>query len=78
MDPDPLHEFPPSFEDIFSDDLEHQHSTRSGLSSYHPEFYPEARTPTTEDIFSSAPPVTQYQLTPDYSVFDYSTFLSTP
>ncbi|MFQ6651687.1 hypothetical protein Gotur_023911 [Gossypium turneri] len=51
MDPDPLHEIPPSFEDIFGDDLEPQHLTRFGSSSYHSEFHPEARTPTIEDIF---------------------------
>ncbi|MFQ6658858.1 hypothetical protein Gotur_027953, partial [Gossypium turneri] len=78
MDPDPLHEIPPSFKEIFGDDLEPQHSTQSKLSSYHPKFHPEACTPTTEDIFPSAPPVMQYQLTPDYSVYDNSTFLSTP
>ncbi|KAG8496355.1 hypothetical protein CXB51_007610 [Gossypium anomalum] len=38
----------------------------------------EARTPITEDIFPSAPSVTQYPLTPDYGVYDYTTFLSTP
>ncbi|KAA3482843.1 cation/calcium exchanger 4-like [Gossypium australe] len=78
MDPNPLHEIPPSFEDIFGDNLEPQHTTRSGSSSYHPEFHLEARTPTTEDIFPSAPPVTQYHLTLNYSAYDYSTFLSTP
>ncbi|MFQ6659831.1 hypothetical protein Gotur_028573 [Gossypium turneri] len=78
MIPDPLHEIPPLFEYIFGGDLEPQHSTRSRSSLYQPEFHPEAHTPTTEDIFPLAPPVTQYQITSDYSVYDYSTFLSTP
>ncbi|KAG8484012.1 hypothetical protein CXB51_023200 [Gossypium anomalum] len=78
MDPDPLRDILPLFENIFGDDMEPQHSTRSGSSSYHPELHPEARTPTIEDIFPSAPPITQYPVTPDYGVYDYSTFLSTP
>ncbi|KAH1048085.1 hypothetical protein J1N35_038869 [Gossypium stocksii] len=77
-EPEPEQEIPPSFEDIFGDDIDPQHSTQSGSSSYHPTFYPEQCTPTTEDIFPSAPPATQYPLTPDYGVYDYSTFLSTP
>ncbi|KAK5835014.1 hypothetical protein PVK06_010696 [Gossypium arboreum] len=81
LDPDPLRDIPPLFENIFGDDMEPQHSTRSGSSSYHPELpelHPEARTPTIEDIFPSAPPITQNPVTPDYGVYDYSTFLSTP
>ncbi|KAK5785090.1 hypothetical protein PVK06_039639 [Gossypium arboreum] len=70
-------QFPSSFEDIFGDDPEPQHSTHSGSSSYHLELDWEARTPTIEDIFSSALLVTQYLLTPDYGVYDYTTFLST-
>ncbi|KAH1083534.1 hypothetical protein J1N35_023295 [Gossypium stocksii] len=58
LDPNPLREIPPSFEDIFGDDIDPQHSTRSGLSSYHSELHPEAHTPTTEDIFPSVLSVT--------------------
>ncbi|MFQ6629896.1 hypothetical protein Gotur_007180, partial [Gossypium turneri] len=79
IDPDPVHEVPPSFEDFFGDNLHRQHPTRSrSSSSYHPDFHPEARTSTNEDIFPSAPPVTQYQLSPDYGEYNYSTFLTTP
>ncbi|KAK5784523.1 hypothetical protein PVK06_039049 [Gossypium arboreum] len=77
LNPDSLQEIPPSFEDIFGDDLEPQHSTRFEWSSYHQKLRFETRTPTTEDIFPSAPPVIQYPLTPDYGVYGYSTFLST-
>ncbi|KAK5775543.1 hypothetical protein PVK06_043444 [Gossypium arboreum] len=71
-------QFPPSFEDILCDDPELQHLTQSGSSSYHWELDPEAHTPTTEDIFPLTPLITQYPLTPDYGVYDYTTFLSTP
>ncbi|MFQ6652107.1 hypothetical protein Gotur_024122, partial [Gossypium turneri] len=79
IDPDPLHEVPPSFEDFFGYNLHRQHPTRSGSSSsYHPDLHPEVRTPTTEDLFPSAPPVMQYQLSPDYGEHNYSTFLTIP
>ncbi|KAH1122753.1 hypothetical protein J1N35_005913, partial [Gossypium stocksii] len=76
--PEPEQQIPPSFEDIFGNNLDPQHSTRSRSSSYHLEFDHEAHTPTIEDIFPLAPSITQYPLTLDYGIYDYSTFLSTP
>ncbi|KAH1040597.1 hypothetical protein J1N35_042340 [Gossypium stocksii] len=72
-DPTPLREIPPSFEDIFGHDIEPQHSTRSGLSSYHPDLHPEARTPTTEDIFPLAPSVTTPDEPPEAGPSNYQT-----
>ncbi|KAH1073122.1 hypothetical protein J1N35_025450, partial [Gossypium stocksii] len=63
--------------DIFGYDPEPQHLTWSESSSYHPELDPEACTPTIENIFPSAPSVMQYPLTPNYGVYDCTTFLST-
>ncbi|KAK5839322.1 hypothetical protein PVK06_008099 [Gossypium arboreum] len=70
-------QIPLSFEDIFGDDPEPQHSTHSESSSYHSELDRQERTPTIEDIFPSTPLVTQYLLTLNYGVYDYTTFLST-
>ncbi|KAK5832937.1 hypothetical protein PVK06_016745 [Gossypium arboreum] len=78
LEPEPEQQISPSFEDIFGDDLQPQHSTWSRSSSYHPELDPKTRIATTEDIFPSVSPVMQYPLTPNYGVYDYSTFLSTP
>ncbi|KAH1074302.1 hypothetical protein J1N35_026630 [Gossypium stocksii] len=71
--PEPEQEIPPSFEDTFGDDIDPQHSTQSGSSSYHPAFYPEQCTPTTEDIFPSAPPTTTLEGTPEARPSNYQT-----
>ncbi|KAH1063434.1 hypothetical protein J1N35_028421 [Gossypium stocksii] len=74
LKPEP--EFPLSFENIFGDDQELQHSTHSKSSLYHSELHRQAHKPAIEDIFPMVPLVTQYLLTLDDGAYDCTTFLS--